>query len=169
MYDLQPFKDISILVLFLLLIDLNLYQKLSSQHEQKSSAYYFQCPGLAQSTLKDWLQIHQSLLKCDGQFTKQLKAPSSKHYMKSHSGIHYQNQADVSSLHDQKLSARKQALHKNATAAHYENLKDSDDRTENPKQKKLALERSYLDSHLYLTNVKTPFCTKIALGCSFKS
>lgn len=77
-------------------------------------------------------------MKCDGQFTKQLKAPSSKHYKKSHSGIPYQNQVEVKSVHDQELSAQKQVLCKNATAAHYENLKDHDDRTENLKQKKLA-------------------------------
>lgn len=62
------------------------------------------------------------------------------------------------SLRLKKLSAQKQVLDKNGTAAHYENLKDRDDRTENPEQKKLVLERSYLDSHLYLMNVKTPFC-----------
>lgn len=72
-------------------------------------------------------------------------------------------------MHDQKLSAQKQVLCKNATAAHYKNLKDRDDRTENLKQKKLALERSYLDSNLYLMNVKTPFCAKKAVGCSFNS
>lgn len=62
------------------------------------------------------------------------------------------------SLRLKKLSAQKQVLDKNGTAAHYENLKDRDDKTENSEQKKLALERSYLDSHLYLMNVKTPFC-----------
>jgi len=89
--------------------------------------------------------------------------------MKSRSGIHHRNQAQVSSLHDRELSAQKQVLCKNATAAHYENLKDRDDRTENPKQKKLALERSYLDSRLYLTNVKALFCAKRAVGCSLSS
>lgn len=108
-------------------------------------------------------------MKCDGQFTQQLKGPSSTHYTKSHSGLHYRNPAEVSSLHDQELSAQKQVLRKNATAAHYENLKDRDDRTENPKQKKLALERSYLDSCLYLMNAKTPFCARRAVGCSFNS
>lgn len=87
--------------------------------------------------------------------------------MKSHSGIHCQCQAEVSSLHYdtiiieslrlKKLSAQKQVTDKNATAAHYENLEDCDDRTEN-QEKKLALKRSYRDSYLYLMNMKTPFC-----------
>lgn len=59
------------------------------------------------------------------------------------------------------LSAQKQVLCKKATAAPYENLKD---RAENLEQKKLALERSYLDSHLYLTNAKTPFYAKRDMG-----
>lgn len=63
----------------------------------------------------------------------------------------------IESLRLKKLSAQKQVLDKITTAVHYENLKDGDDRTENSK-KKLALERCYLDSHLYLMNMKTPFC-----------
>lgn len=100
--------------------------------------------------------------------------------MKSHSGIHCQCQAEVSSLHYdtiiieslrlKKLSAQKQVTDKNATAAHYENLEDCDDRTEN-QEKKLALERSYRDSYLYLMNMKTPFCggKKKNMECSFNS
>lgn len=65
----------------------------------------------------------------------------------------------IESLRLKKFSAQKQVLDKNKTAAHYENLKDRDDRTENS-EKKLALERSYLDSHLHLMNMKTPFCGK---------
>lgn len=65
----------------------------------------------------------------------------------------------IESLRLKKFSAQKQVLDKNKTAAHYENLKDRDDRTENS-EKKLALERSYLDSHLHLMNMKTPFFGK---------
>lgn len=65
----------------------------------------------------------------------------------------------IESLRLKKLSAQKQVLDRNTTAAHYENLKDHDDRTKNS-EKNLALERSYLDSHLYLMNMKTPFCGK---------
>lgn len=145
----MTFKDIARFTLFLLLTHLSCYWKQSSQYEQASSFYGLQQPGLAQSTSEDWLEAHQSAVKCDGQFTEQPNATSCKHYMKSHSGLHSPNQAKVISLHDQELSAQKQVLHRNSTATHYENLKEHDDRTENQKQNKLVLERSYPDS-LYI-------------------